>query len=97
MVLIAIPILIQVYFNSGLTYGLMRLAHVPYPVAAPGALIGASNFVELAVATARRFLAVDGVDGVDLSGPASTVSAAERVAVMRAVAERLHDRPEVGA
>ena len=50
--LIAIPILIQVYFNSSLTYGLMRLFRVPYAVAAPGALIGASNFFELAVATA---------------------------------------------
>ncbi|KPK01331.1 MAG: transporter [Gemmatimonas sp. SG8_28] len=50
--LIAIPILIQVYFNSSLTYGLMRLFKVEYAVAAPGALIGASNFFELAVATA---------------------------------------------
>lgn len=49
--LIAVPILIQVYFNSGLAYGLMRLLKVPYRVAAPGALIGASNFFELAVAT----------------------------------------------
>jgi ACR3 family arsenite transporter len=40
VVLIAIPILIQVYFNSGLAYGLMRLLRVPYGVAAPGALIG---------------------------------------------------------
>jgi ACR3 family arsenite transporter len=52
VVLIAVPILIQVYFNSGLAYGLMRLFRVPYRVAAPGALIGASNFFELAVATA---------------------------------------------
>ncbi len=52
VVLIAIPILIQVYFNSSLTYGLMRLFKVEYAVAAPGALIGASNFFELAVATA---------------------------------------------
>jgi ACR3 family arsenite transporter len=52
VVLIAIPILIQVYFNSSLTYGLMKLFRVPYAVAAPGALIGASNFFELAVATA---------------------------------------------
>ncbi|MCL4845122.1 MAG: ACR3 family arsenite efflux transporter [Acidobacteria bacterium] len=50
--LIAVPILIQVYFNSSLTYGLMRLLRVEYAVAAPGALIGASNFFELAVATA---------------------------------------------
>ena len=52
VVLIAIPILIQVYFNSSLTYGLMRLFRVEYAIAAPGALIGASNFFELAVATA---------------------------------------------
>jgi hypothetical protein len=44
--------LIQVYFNSGLAYGLMKLVRVPHNVAAPGALIGASNFFELAVATA---------------------------------------------
>lgn len=50
--LIAIPILIQVYFNSSLTYGLMRLFRIRHAVAAPGALIGASNFFELAVATA---------------------------------------------
>jgi arsenite transporter len=52
VVLIAIPILLQVYFNSSLTYGLMKLFRVPYRIAAPGALIGASNFFELAVATA---------------------------------------------
>jgi ACR3 family arsenite transporter len=52
VVLIAIPILIQVYFNSSLVYGLMRWLKVPHNIAAPGALIGASNFFELAVATA---------------------------------------------
>ncbi|MGE5235166.1 MAG: ACR3 family arsenite efflux transporter [Acidobacteriota bacterium] len=52
VVLIAVPILIQVYFNAALAYGLMKLARVEYEVAAPGALIGASNFFELAVATA---------------------------------------------
>ena len=52
VLLIAIPILLQVYFNSSLAYGLMRLFRVPYAIAAPGALIGASNFFELAVATA---------------------------------------------
>ena len=52
VVLIAVPILIQVYFNSSLAYGLMRLFEVDYAIAAPGALIGASNFFELAVATA---------------------------------------------
>ena len=52
VLLIAVPITIQVYFNSALTYGLMRLFRVPYSIAAPGALIGASNFFELAVAVA---------------------------------------------
>jgi ACR3 family arsenite transporter len=52
IVLIAIPLLIQVYFNAGLAYGLARWFRVPHAVAAPGALIGASNFFELAVATA---------------------------------------------
>ena len=52
VILIAIPILIQVYFNSWLVYGLMRWLKAPHNVAAPGALIGASNFFELAVATA---------------------------------------------
>jgi len=52
IVLIAVPLLVQVYLNSGLAYGLARWLHVPHSVAAPGALIGASNFFELAVATA---------------------------------------------
>jgi len=52
VILIAIPILIQVYFNSSLAYGLMRFFRVQHSVASPGALIGASNFFELAVATA---------------------------------------------
>ena len=52
VLLIAVPILIQVYFNSALAYGLMKWLRIPHNVAAPGALIGASNFFELAVATA---------------------------------------------
>lgn len=48
--LIAVPILVQVYFNSGLAYLLMQRFKVPHNVASPGALIGASNFFELAVA-----------------------------------------------
>jgi len=52
VLLIAIPITVQVYFNSSLAYGLMKWLKVPYGVAAPGALIGASNFFELAVAVA---------------------------------------------
>jgi ACR3 family arsenite transporter len=50
--MLALPILIQVYFNSGLAYLLNRRLGVPHCVAAPSALIGASNFFELAVATA---------------------------------------------
>ncbi len=50
--LLAVPILIQVYFNASLTYLLMRRFHVRHDVATPGALIGASNFFELAVAVA---------------------------------------------
>jgi ACR3 family arsenite transporter len=52
ILLLAIPILIQVYFNSILAYGLNRYFGVAHCVAAPSALIGASNFFELAVATA---------------------------------------------
>jgi ACR3 family arsenite transporter len=52
VLLIAVPIIIQVYFNSGLVYLLMRVLRVEHSVAAPGALIGASNFFELAVAVA---------------------------------------------
>jgi ACR3 family arsenite transporter len=50
--LLAVPILIQVYFNSGLAYLLNRRLRVAHCVAAPSALIGASNFFELAVAAA---------------------------------------------
>jgi len=49
---LAVPILIQVYFNSGLAYLLNRAAGEAHCVAGPSALIGASNFFELAVATA---------------------------------------------
>lgn len=50
--LLAVPILIQVYFNSGLAYLLNRAVGEQHNVAAPSALIGASNFFELAVAAA---------------------------------------------
>jgi len=50
--MLAVPILIQVYFNSGLAYLLNRWAGEAHCVAAPSALIGASNFFELAVAAA---------------------------------------------
>jgi arsenite transporter len=50
--MLAVPILIQVLFNAALAYGLNRHFGVAHCVAAPSALIGASNFFELAVATA---------------------------------------------
>jgi arsenite transporter len=50
--ILAVPILIQVYFNSTLAYWLNRKLGVPHNVACPSALIGASNFFELAVAVA---------------------------------------------
>jgi ACR3 family arsenite transporter len=50
--LLAVPILIQVYFNAGLAYLLNRSLGVEWCVAGPSALIGASNFFELAVAAA---------------------------------------------
>jgi len=71
VILIAVPILIQVYFNSSLAYGLMHLFKVEYSVAAPGALIGASNFFELAVATA-----------IALFGPGSGAALATVVGVL---------------
>ena len=71
VVLIAVPITLQVYFNASLAYGLMRLFRVEYSVAAPGALIGASNFFELAVATA-----------IALFGPASGAALATVVGVL---------------
>ena len=71
VLLIAVPILIQVYFNSSLAYGLMKLFNVEFAVAAPGALIGASNFFELAVATA-----------IALFGPGSGAALATVVGVL---------------
>jgi arsenite transporter len=50
--LLAVPIVIQVYLNAGIAYGLNRALCVPHNVACPSALIGASNFFELAVAAA---------------------------------------------
>src|SRR5205085_4730778 len=47
--LLAVPIIIQVYFNAGIAYALNRALGAPHNVACPSALIGASNFFELAV------------------------------------------------
>jgi arsenite transporter len=52
IVLLAVPIVIQVYLNAGIAYWLNRALGVPHNVACPSALIGASNFFELAVAAA---------------------------------------------
>jgi ACR3 family arsenite transporter len=71
VLLLAVPILIQVYFNAGLTYGIMRLCKVPHNVATPGSLIGASNFFELAVAVA-----------ITLFGPTSPAALATVVGVL---------------
>jgi ACR3 family arsenite transporter len=57
--LLAVPILIQVYFNSMLAYWLNRKFKVAHCVAGPSALIGASNFFELAVATAIALFGFD--------------------------------------
>ena len=71
VLLLAVPITLQAYFNSSLTYLLMRRLKVPHNVAAPGALIGASNFFELAVAVA-----------ITLFGPASGAALACVVGVL---------------
>ena len=71
VLLLAVPILIQVYFNSGLAYALMRLFKIRHDVATPGALIGASNFFELAVAVA-----------ITLFGPTSPAALATVVGVL---------------
>ncbi len=71
VILLAIPITIQVYFNSSITYLLMRKFKVPHNVASPGALIGASNFFELAVAVA-----------ITLFGPSSGAALACVVGVL---------------
>jgi arsenite transporter len=57
--LLAVPIVIQVYCNSGLAYLLNRALGEAHCVAAPSALIGASNFFELAVATAIALFGLD--------------------------------------
>ncbi|MEQ1716276.1 MAG: ACR3 family arsenite efflux transporter [Hyphomicrobium sp.] len=57
--MLAVPILIQVYVNSGLAYVLNRAAGEAHCVAAPSALIGASNFFELAVAAAISLFGFD--------------------------------------
>jgi len=69
--MLAVPILVQVYFNSGLAYLLNRRLRVAHSVAGPSALIGASNFFELAVAVA-----------ITLFGPESGAALATVVGVL---------------
>ena len=57
--MLAVPILIQVFFNAALAYGLNRRAGESHAVACPSALIGASNFFELAVAAAISLFGFD--------------------------------------
>ncbi|GAB4208046.1 MAG: ACR3 family arsenite efflux transporter [Tibeticola sp.] len=57
--LLAVPILVQVFFNSALAYGLNRAVGEKHAVACPSALIGASNFFELAVAAAISLFGFD--------------------------------------
>ncbi len=57
--LLAVPILVQVYFNSAVAYLLNRVLGEAHCVAGPSALIGASNFFELAVATAISLFGFD--------------------------------------
>ena len=71
VLLIAVPITIQVYWSASIAYGFMWFLKVEYSVAAPGALIGASNFFELAVATA-----------IALFGPESGAALATVVGVL---------------
>ena len=59
IVMLAVPILIQVFFNSGLAYWLNRRLGESHAVACPSALIGASNFFELAVAAAISLFGFD--------------------------------------
>jgi ACR3 family arsenite transporter len=59
ILLLAVPILVQVYFNAGLAYLLNRALGTAWCVAGPSALIGASNFFELAVATAIALFGFD--------------------------------------
>jgi ACR3 family arsenite transporter len=59
IVMLAVPITIQVYFNSGIAYLLNRRLGVAHCVAGPSALIGASNFFELAVAVAISLFGFD--------------------------------------
>ena len=106
--ILAVPILIQVYFNSALAYLLNRMTGEAHCVAGPSALIGASNFFELAVAAAISLFgftsgaALATVVGVLIEVPVmlsvvAIVNASkgwyERGPAVRRLAARLADRP----
>ena len=75
VVVIVIPILLQAYMNASIAYWPIHWFYIPYVVAAPGALIGTSNFFELRVATAIALLGPESgaslatVGGVLIEGP----------------------------
>jgi ACR3 family arsenite efflux pump ArsB len=87
--LLAVPILIQVFFNSGLAYWLNRAVGEKHNVACPSALIGASNFFELAVAAAISLFGFN--SGAAL---ATVVGVLIEVPVMLLVV--LHRQPQQG-
>lgn len=96
--LLAVPILIQVILNSGLAYWLNRRLGVQHCVAGPSALIGASNFFELAVATAISLFGFQ--SGAAL---ATVVGVLIEVPVMLAVvavvnrSQKWYEQPTLGA
>jgi hypothetical protein len=81
--LLAVPIIIQVYLNAGIAYGLNRALGVPHNVACPSALIGASNFFELAVAAAIALFEVEALVFGILGNPAPHPDAERRLSVVR--------------
>ena len=85
IVLLAAPILLQVTFNSALAYFLNRVLGSPHCIAGPSALIGASNFFELAVATAIALFGF--ASGAAL---ATVVGVLIEVPVMLAVAQLIN-------
>ena len=82
VLLLSVPVLIQVFLNFGVAYLLNRVVRVPHCIAGPSALIGASNFFELAVATAIALFGLDSgaalatVTGVLIEVPAMLLAVA---------------------
>lgn len=85
ILLLAVPILIQVYLNAGIAYWLSRRLGVAWCVAGPAALIGASNFFELAVAAAISLFGLN--SGAAL---ATVVGVLVEVPVMLSVVKIVH-------